>query len=362
MKKTFILVGLAFLMVLLMTAGHIRASEPVIEIKVGTMHPAVQKLSEEGFLVYGKEIEKRTNGKVKFKWFLAGSLVQWDTAQKSLTGGLVDMVMGLPIWLNENLYVVTQGVQAIFLCDSSGHAAATMYKAYQTIPEMKKEYEGLGVKPLGFLGTAIVNVHTKGAPPNSLETIRNLKIGVPSGATGEMFKMWGAAPQYVKIQDSYMALQNGMVDAVYMAAPGVRSFKVSDLTDGHLLGNFSTGGMLYAMSLKKWKSLPPDVQKVFEDLTFSAGCQAAATLDNETAWIHEEFKKRGDKFSYLTSEEKAKWSEIIRPYTEKVNIKPMNDRGLNGKEIMDKWFAIGEETKKSGCTPENWWGNAGKRQ
>jgi len=198
MKRTTFssILGLAAFMVSLFLTMPARAVDEVIEIRAATMHPAQHRLTEDAFVRYGNEVEKRTQGKVKFKWFLGGSLVQWDQAQKAVTGGLVDMVLGLPIYLNESIYPVTATMQSLFLCDSSAHFAATAYRAYEVIPEMKKEYEGY--KVLAFFSTANVNIHTKGSPPKTLGDLQGLKIFAGSANAVELLKSWGASPQFLR--------------------------------------------------------------------------------------------------------------------------------------------------------------------
>jgi len=153
-----------------------------------------------------------------------------------------------------------------------------------------------------------------------------------------------------------------MVEAAFFPDAPLRSFKLTEILNGHTMSNFSLGGLVYGMSPKKWKSLPPDVQKVFDELAFSAGCLAGTTLDNEAAWVVEELKKRGDEFHYLPPEEKARWRDKASSVREKMYIKPMDERGWKGKEIFAKLEAIAEETRKKPCGSESWWGRAGRKE
>jgi TRAP-type C4-dicarboxylate transport system substrate-binding protein len=352
------------LVILLGTAGIQMAfpsgpSAETIEIKAATVHPVKHRLTEDAFKLYGKEIEKRTNGKVKFKWFLAGSLVQWGNAKKSLKAGLVDMVLPVPVYTHESEFPVTKLLQSFFLLGSASQAALAYYKAYETIPELRKEHEDL--KPLGFFSTASVNIHTSVPPPKNLEDMNGLRMGVFSGGAAETFKALGAAPRLLPIQDAYMGVQRKMIDGVFFADAPLRSFKLTELISNHTMANFGVGVHFYAMNLKKWNSLPPDVQKVFEELTFSAGCLGGETLTNERDWVIEELKKRGDNFYDLPKEEIAKWKVKIAPVQQKI-LEEVTERGMDANAIFAKLEAIAEETRGQRCEPEDWWGRTGRKE
>ena len=360
MKKLILPVFYCFLALLWMPGAVLAASavKPIV-ITVATMHPLKHPLTQEAFMRYGKEVERRTHGKVEFKWFPAGSLVQWDQAQQAVTGGLVDMVMGLPIFMNESLYPVTSILQTLFFCDSSSHFSETAYLAYQTIPEMRKEYSKY--KPLAIFSTSASNIHTVGPPPKTADALKGMTVLVGSANAAQLFKSWGAAAQYIKTQDAYMALQSGMAKAIFFPDAPLNSFKLTDMLRGHTIGNFNFGAMVYAMNMKKWKSLPPDVQKVFEDMTRSAGCLAGAVLDEEADQVDATLRKRGDDFYYLTPAQKVKWKKATGDLQERLYLNPIKQRGLDAKAIWAKLEEAAEQARKNPCKPDSWWGGVGER-
>ena len=102
---------ITFVFVVILTSAALSTSavaEDPIVIKVGTVHPVKHRLTSDAFKVYAKEIEKRTHGRVKFKWFLAGSLVHWGNAKKGLKSGLIDMALVVPVWVTENEYPISK--------------------------------------------------------------------------------------------------------------------------------------------------------------------------------------------------------------------------------------------------------------
>jgi TRAP-type transport system periplasmic protein len=359
MKNIFSLVAVCFVILLVSVSLPTKAvAEDVIEIKVGTVHPAKHRLTTDAFEVYAKEIEKKTHGRVKFKWFLAGSLVQWGNAKKGLKSGLIDMALVVPVWVTENEFPVTRMLQLPFIVDSASHGALTYYRAFQEMPQMQDEYRDL--KPLGFFSTPDLNIHTKGPAPKTLADLQGLKLWGSSNMVMEMIKLLGASPRHTKIQDVYMAIQRGMTDGLFFPEAPMRSFKLVELIRNHTVSSLGVGVEFYAMNLKKWNSLPKDIQKVFEDMTLSASCQAGATLAKENDWVIDELKARGDDFYYLPEEEKRIWKTKVQPLADSY-IEALNKKGMDGQAIYDKIVECAEWARQNPYQPDNWWGRTGRK-
>ncbi len=329
-----------------------------IEIKAATYHPAGHYLTDDAYKLYGNEITKRTNGKVTFKWFLAGSLAKAPQTYKVVESGLADFSPAA-IWAVSHKFPVSKGLELPFVLDSSAHGSVVAWEMYNTIPEMREEYSK--VKVLGFFPTAISNLSFLGDPPKTIEELKGLRVGAPAPVYVEILKLLGASPQHIKPSDLYMALQRKMLDGVMFPDAPLRSYKLTDLLSSHTIAGLVCVNHALIMNLEKWNQLPADIQKVFEDLSQSAGALHGATLTNESKWVMEELKSRGDKFYYLPPEEKARWKERVQPmYT--AWIEELNKKGMDGQGIFDKMIAIAEKHRQNPYPQDAWWGNAGKKR
>jgi TRAP-type C4-dicarboxylate transport system substrate-binding protein len=332
-------------------------AQDVIEIKANTFHPVGHRLTEDAFKWYGNEIEKRTNGKVKFKWFLGASLVPMFKTYDAIKSGICDwgyFITGL----NPNEFVITDAINLPFMAVSSANAAAIGWKMYQKYPELNKEYDK--VKLLFFYSTAPQHVHTKGIAPKKLEDLKGLRLGIPGPPQVKFFKALGAAAQQMEAFDLYTAIQRGMIDGIVFPEAPLRSHKLTDVVGHHTMMSIGVDAFATCMNLDKWKSLPPDIQKVFEDISESAGALFGATITNESEWVIEELKNRGDEFYYLPDDEKERWRNILRPIYDEW-VERVNRRGLNGKEMLETIIAISKETRKNPYKPDSWWGRAGRK-
>lgn len=359
-KKLFFLsLSLVFGIIFFALQPGVMAGDP-IEIKAATWHPVKHRLTEDCFKLYGKEVEKRTKGKVKFKWFLGGSLVQAANSYKSLQSGLVDVVMAAAMWASPDEFPITNAMLLPFIADSSKHASKTFFLLYQNSPEFRKEYKDRGVVPIGFGTSGVNNIHVKGEPPKTKADMKGRKLTTPSGFGSKMLGLLGATPVVLKIQDMYMGMQRGMADGCLFPDAPTRSYKFTDFLNGHTIGNIAVGPHVFLMTREKWDSLPPDVQKVFKDLTPSLGCLNGETLKNEADWVNNALKKRGDKFYYLPAEERAKWKQAVQPLYA-FWAKKLDGKGLDGKAIIAQIEKMAEKARKNPCQTDSWWGRAGKK-
>ena len=328
------------------------AADDVIVLKAATTQPRRHPLHDYVYLHWGKEIEKRTHGKVKFKWYLANSLVNQMQAQKAVREGLVDVVVQDAIWIEESRYPIAKLLNLPFMFDSPRQGAYAFFKAYETIPEMRKEF--VKVKPLAFFTTGLINVCIKGAPPKTLKEMQGKKLWSVSKTAVQMLKLFGATPVSTKLQDVYMGLQRGMLDGALFPIAPAAAFKLTEIANGYTIGNFAAGCQYFAMNLKKWNTLPPDVQKVFDDLALSTSMLAGTTLTNMTAKVLDGLKKRGDTVYVLPAEEKARWRAKLKPIYDQA-IADINKKGIDGKAIFKKMQALTDEARTAPYPADAWW-------
>jgi len=329
-----------------------------IVLKAASPYPLNHYLTKDAFEWYGHEIEKRTRGRVKFKWFHAGSIAPWPQSYPAVTNGLCDFGVGGTVFHIRKL-PITMGLNLPFITDSAKHASLVAYEMFTSIPQMRKEYQK--VKVLGLYSTATVNLHSTTPPLKTLESLKGVRIGAAAPNVVQAMKLLGASAQPVKPQDLYMAIQRHMIEGIVFPDAPLRSMKLTDLLSNHTMVNMFNASFGVFMNRNSWKKLSKDVQAVFEDLTVSMGALCGETLDNEAAWVIEEMKKRGDQFYYLPPEEKARWRAAVSPMYEGW-IQLLNKHGMDGKAIFQQVVDIAEKYRKHPYGKDAWWGNAGKKR
>lgn len=339
-------------LLLSMTAlGGANAAQ-VIELKAASWFPPMHPVVQEVFIPWGKMIEERTKGRVKIKWFLGGTLVKTEQGLSAAKSGLADIVAPLSTWAFNRQFPVAETIFLPFQLKNELHAAQSFYEGYRQIPAVRAEFKG--IKVLGFFSSGIANFHMKTVLVKELADLKNQKIW-PANAMGvECFKIWGASPRMVKTADIYMSLQRGALDGVLWPTPPLHSFRFTDLVNKHSISGFAPGSQVMAMNQKRWDSLPPEVQKVFDDLTISLGIAVGAKFMEMNDFILAQLKKRGDQIYIVPQKKREQWRATIDSVY-KNKIADLTKAGLDGKAIMAKVQAIVEQTAQHPLKRDAFW-------
>ena len=357
LKSLTLLVCSFFVLILLPPPGLSNAQ--VIELKAACNMPIQHPLAQ-GQLHYLKEIEKRTNGKVKFNFFHTSTLVKSHQTYQALQSGLADVVLPLAIWAFERQYPVSRILQLPFISDSSLHGTLLYYRAYQEIPEVKKEYSDL--KILGLHMGDVANIGFVGPAAKNLEMMKGKRIFAGTAAAVDIINLFGATPRMVKMEELYMTLATGGLDGAYFPITPAFHLKLTDAMKNWTVIDAGCTCVPLAMSLKTWKSLPPDVQNEFDDLMPSVSRLCGTITTKERSWVNEELKNRGGQLYSLPKEEKAKWEKALQPVFESW-VADVEKTGIDGQAVLKKVRALAEEVRqelqRSPVKPDDWWGKAG---
>lgn len=353
------LLVMVFCLICSLSAPLKASAADVIELKASVWQPPMHPVVQEVYLPWGKMIEERTNGRVKIKWFLGGTLVKAEQGLSAVKSGLADIVMPLGVWAYNKQFPASNALFMPFQLESELHATQSFYECFQQIPEIRNEYKGMQV--IGFLTTGISNFHMKSNQIKSLDDFKNEKIWGANAIGVSCLKIWGASPRVTKLADIYMSLQRGALDGLIFPTPPLHSFRMTDLVNKHTIAGYLAGAQVAAMNQKRWDSLPPDVQKVFNDLCLSLSIAVGVKNIEMDKYILGELEKRGDQVYMVPGEQREKWRSSLNPvYQEQIAV--MDKAGLDGKAVMKKVQAIVEQTAKSPMKRDSCWKPLGSKK
>lgn len=336
-------------------------SQEVIQIKGAYVHPAAHRLTADAYNVWATEISKRTNGKAKITWFPGGTVANAGQSYDAMAGGLIDISI-VCVYAIPHVFPLFDILDLPFLVDNPVHATELALEIYKNIPEFQKELDNK-MKVLGFFTSGILQLAvTKPPVVKTLDDLKGRQIICAAPTHVEMLRYLGAAPQIQKLGDIYLSLQRKIAEGVAFPIAPMRSYKIVELSRYYTILNLAVGPYIVAMNMDKWNSLPPDVQKAFEETGNSFGRLAALTLANEGAWVLEKLKERGDEIYVLPKEERDKWRAATKPLYDKW-VQKVNGMGLNGQSLLDQAFALSQKAKEHPSGIDDWWkqGRMGKQ-
>ena len=310
-------------------AAH--AADKVINLKFANYYPPVAAQSKicEDFIA---DLEARTNGKVKVKYFPGGSLLKGPGMIKGIESGITDIGLA-HIQYTPGRMPVTEA------CDlphgfPSGwvatHVVNDFYNKFQP-DEWKK------VHPLVmFTNNPSVLVLTK--PVKTMDDLKGLTIRAP-GPIGEVIKALGGSPAPTPIVETYDAMSKGVVQGAFVSAETLKVFRFAEVakyvTNAWHVG--STYTFFIVMNKRKYDKLPADVKAVVDNL--------AGTYQERMplVWNAIDYagvavgKKMNVEFTELSDAEFTKWqqaaSTVVDDYIARMKAKGHKDAEI--KQWLD---------------------------
>lgn len=313
-----------------------------IEFKMGHMNSPDHVQDSKAMKPFSEEVEKLTDGRVKFKIYPGGALGGPKDTYDNITTGIMDAGWGLQGY-NAGKFTIHSVLQLPFVADGTGAKLSVVaQKLYDKFPEIQKEYGD--VKPLWVHAADPYAIITKGKAVKSFEDIKGLKLRTPSVEAGEMIKSWGATPVSLPAPEIYDALQKGVIDGGVLPVAAIKDFNLTDLVDYVTLGNFNTSLFYVVMNKGSWDKISPEDQKIIEEKLIGEPMakMAGEAFDYQKDLAEKEAKAAGVEFITLEDSELQKFKDKSETVTEKW-LSEMKAKGIDGQKIYDETLKLIEE-------------------
>jgi TRAP-type C4-dicarboxylate transport system substrate-binding protein len=329
MKRSMIssLLAALFAAVIIMPEVVPAAQAGAIELTYSVFFPPSHGQSKAAE-AWAKEVEKRTNGRVKIKVFAGGTLTQADQCYDGVMKGISDMGM--------SCFAYTKGrfpmMEALDLPLGypNGRVASRVtndfYKKFKP-----KELEGVKVLYIHAHGPGLL--HTK-QPVNTLEDLKGLKIR-STGLSAKVAEQLGAIPVAMPQGATYEALQKGVVDGTLGPIEVLKGWKQAEVikstTDCSGIGY--TTAMFVVLNQKKWNELPKDIQEILENVSNEWVDVHGKTWDQLDTEGRQFSLGLGNKVIPLSKQENLKWNKAVRPIIDEY-AKAAEAKGLPGQKAV----------------------------
>ena len=148
----------------------------------------------------------------------------------------------------------------------------------------------------------------------------------------------GASGLSVAWPDAYQIIDRGVADGITPQLNGLIGFRFAELVK--YLTNMPLWFPTFytVMNWDTWKSLSPDVQKVFTDVCGEYGIDKwdSFHISYEQEAKDLSISKYGMKVLELTSDEKSKWNERVMPVRNEY-VKRLDAAKLPGKKLLEEY-------------------------
>jgi len=333
-RKRLLAAGL-FCLLFIFTLQPNHADAQVIELKFANYFPPPARHSKicEEFL---KDLEERTGGRVKGRFFAGGSLLKAPAMFTGVVNGIADIgyshveytpgrmpateAVGLPLGY-PNGWVSNQVAQDFF---------------YKFKPAEWKDVEVL------WLHTSTPNVMMTTRPVRVLEDLRGMTLRAP-GTVGDTVRALGATPAPTPVVEVYDAISKGVIDGINISLETLRTFRFAEVAK-YVTMSWHVGNLYpfyVIMNKGTYGKLTPELKQIFDKLVGEYKERSALTwnlIDEEGV----EFAiQQGVEFIELSPEEVLRWKNATKPVIENY-VNKMVGAGFAESEVRG-WIKYLEE-------------------
>ena len=285
------------------------AGSPIV-LRYYTGMPASHHFSAKDMTYFAKEVEKRTQGKVKVQLYPGGQLFSFIEGIDAATMGGVEMgLTSIGHWAGYN--PVFQFSDFFLLIEDIDHWLKARQKVDEILQPLFKEHN---VKIL-FYSAYGGNSYCGKVPVNTVSDFKGLKVRAPVPGALASLKGWGAVPVRISGAEVYDAMAKGAIDGCVTSWSYMNAMKYYEVSE-HFVGPFWWTVWVDFINLDAWNRIPKDLQQIILEVS-------KETQEKSLAWMKEyedqslELLRKKGGVKILTDEELTEWKKPLNSVYEK---------------------------------------------
>ena len=337
MRRKFLIGALAAAMTLALGAAPAMAQTKTLKISHQFPGGTIDEGDFRDRMVrkFAAEVEKKTNGQLKFEIYPSGSLVKPVEQWGAMANGSLDMSLYPLAYAGGRVPELNIGLMPALV---TSYEQGLRWKDAPIGKELTRIVEEKGVKIITWVWQA-GGIASRAKPVISPDDVKGLKFRGGSKEMDVMLKAAGASPTNVPSSEIYSAMQSGVLDAAITSSTSLISFRL------HETSSFLTAGRKHSfwfmfepllMSKKSFDSLTPAQQKLVMEVGASLekfGMEAAKADDQR---VVEVFTKAGLKVVDMEQATFDKWREVAKASA----WKDFEEKVKNGKALFDMALSV----------------------
>lgn len=294
---------------------------------------------------WASEIEKRSKGKVKIKFFWSGALLKPGDAMEGIGSGTADLggAWGIYHPAKTPLWTVADPP---FSHDDPYVGLRVMQELFNTYEPMIKELAKYNVKLLAPFVTGMTQLGTTKKEVVLPSDTKGMKIRFAGGQWAKFWKSCGAVPIKLTQGEVYEGLMRGTADATQSYFFILEAYKHWDVLKYYSVinaGEICSYGLV--INMDRWKALSPELKKVFKEVSDEFVVMYVKGLLECRKRIIPEAEKKGVKFVRLSGEQRKKWLDKADPLMKKW-VETMEKKGVPAKKTQKEFLRLVAKYKK----------------
>jgi TRAP-type C4-dicarboxylate transport system substrate-binding protein len=284
------------------------------------------KLAEQ----WAKEVEKRTNGKVKIEYYPGQTLTKAAVVYDGVVSGISDIGFSV-LGYTRGRFPIMEVIDLPLGYKNGAQATKVANDVYKKFKD--KALTDTQVMYLHAHGPGLVN--TKGKAVRKLEDMKGLKLR-SHGTSSKVVKALGATPVAQPMPETYQSLEKGVVNGAVYPLEANKGWKLGEVID-YVTLDFPaayTTTFFVVMNKDKWNALPDDVKKTINEINEEWIVKHGKAWDESDKEGLEFLKSKKREVIKLDPEESKKWGEAVKPVLEEFVVE-MEKKGLPGKAALE---------------------------
>jgi TRAP-type C4-dicarboxylate transport system substrate-binding protein len=302
------------------------AQEKGITLKYSNTFPAANKISAIPE-TWCKEVEKRTNGRVKVTHFPGATLTPPVQTYDSVVKGIADVGLSFCSY-TRGKFPLSEAVDLPLGIKSGLHGTKMANEYFKKFKP--KEFDEVKV---AYLATSPPHILFTKKPVNNLEEMKGLKIR-STGTSAKVVQALGGAPVGMPMGEAYDSLSKGVVEGIVCPYEPMKGYNLAETVNSctqyeQVYANVS----FVVINKEKWNLISKADQQAIEKINEEWAEKHAKLWDELNVEGKEVFHQKGGKTIMLSKEENARWSARLRPILDEY-VKAMKEKGLPGDEAL----------------------------
>lgn len=275
----------------------------------------------KGYMKFGEIIRAKTNGQLDIEMFNRGVLGSEKDYVQNMMQGALDLSTVSTASAGGFARELTF-LDLMFIWKDFEHWRQALdgeigRKISEVIEKGTAKAGNPGLKILGYMGGSQRHVISRKQGYATLADMKGFKIRVQDSPTQiEMWKLLGTIPAVVPYQETYNAMQTGVVDGMENEMSTAFQMKFHEVGP-HIsrTAHIITVRPMF-MSGQTWRKLTPDQQKIVLEAAKEGVNTQRSVEQKQNDEAEEAMKKVGTKFYEF--KERAKMAEILLPVRQRV--------------------------------------------
>ena len=258
---------------------------------------------------FAVEVEKRTQGSLKFEVYPGSSLMKTVAQFSALRKGALDMSLYPLAYAGGEVQELNIGLMP---CMVTSYEQGFAWKKAEIGRELVKLLDARGVKLITWIwqagGTA-----SRVQPVVFPDDVKGLKVRGGSREMDLMLKEAGGIISSVPSNEIYPAMQTGSLDAAVTSSTSLISFRLEEISKGLTSGRGKSFWFMLEpllMSKSTFDALTPAQQKAVQDVGQELESFATTSAKADDAAVADVYRKVGAKVADMDDATIGRWRKI----------------------------------------------------